>query len=494
MENIGNSISRRNFLEKTLVASAAFTIVPSHVVSGLGHKAPSDKLNIAGIGVGGMGYKNLKNITGENIVALCDIDWKYSENSFADFPDAKKYWDWRMLFDKMKDSIDAVVIATPDHTHAIIAATAMTLGKHVYVQKPLTHSVYESRLLTQLAKKYKVATQMGNQGNSEEGIRQICEWLWDGAIGEVREVHAWTNRPIWPQGLQRPTEEMKVPKTLKWNLFLGPAQERPYNSAYTPWAWRGWWDFGTGAFGDMACHILDPVFKALKLQYPSAVLGSSTSFNMDSAPNAEVVNYTFPARENLPKLAMPEVKVTWWDGGLLPPRPDELPYGEIMGRDRNGGCLFIGSKGKLMCGCYARNPFLLPLSYDESYVRPPKTLKRVELNHEMDWVRACKENPENRNEASSNFSYSGTLNEMVIMGVIAVRLQDLKRELEWDGENMRFINISDNDEIRAVQSDKFELIHGHPHFDRQSKTIIAKQMANELVKHTYRSGWTLPEV
>jgi predicted dehydrogenase len=492
MEGKENSISRRNFLEKTLLATAAFSIVPGHVVSGFGHKAPSDKLNIAGIGIGGMGYKNLKNITGENIVALCDVDWKYSESSFADFPDAKKYWDWRVLFDEMRDSIDAVVIATPDHTHAIIAATAMTLGIHVYVQKPLTHSVYESRLLAQLAKKYKVATQMGNQGNSEEGIRQICEWLWDGAIGEVREVHVWTNRPIWPQGLERPTKVMKIPKTLKWDLFLGPAPERPYNSAYTPWAWRGWWDFGTGAFGDMACHIIDPVFKALKLQYPGTVLGSSTSFNKDSAPVAEVVKYTLPARENLLKLAMPEVEVTWWDGGLLPPRPDELPFGEIMGRDINGGCLFIGSKAKLMCGCYARNPFLLPLSYDKSYVRPPKKLKRIELNHEMDWVRACKENPDNRREASSNFSYSGPLNEMVLLGVIAVRLQDLKRELIWDGKAMEFTNISANDEIRVVQSDKFELIHGHPHFDTQTKTINAKQIANELIRHTYRNGWSLP--
>ena len=491
-KNVG--ISRRNFIGKTLAGSAAFTIVPGRVVSGLGYKAPSDKLNIAGIGVGGFGYRNLKNIIDENIVALCDVDWEYAEKTFSDFPSAKKYWDWRVLFDEMKDSIDAVIIATPDHTHAVIAATAMTMGKHVYVQKPLTHSVYESRLLTQLSKKYKVATQMGTQGSSEDGIRQICEWIWDGAIGEIREVHAWTNRPLWPQGLQRPTENMRIPKTLKWDLFLGPAPERPYNSAYTPWAWRGWWDFGTGALGDMACHILDPVFKALKLQYPDSVQASSTSFNLDSAPNAQVVKYRFPARYNLPKVAMPEVEVTWWDGGLLPPRPDELPSGEVMGKDENGGCLFIGSKGKMMCGTYGRNPFLLTSTYNDLNTQPPQKLERIKISHEMDWVRACKESQGSRNETSANFSYSGPLNEMVVMGVVAVRLQDLKRELLWDGNKMEFLNISENDEIKAVQSDKFKIINGHPEFDTQRKTIKAKEFATGLIKHNYRNGWSLPEL
>lgn len=488
------NISRRNFIGKTLAGSAAFTIVPSNVISGLGYKAPSDKLNIAGIGVGGFGYRNLQNLVDENIVALCDVDWGYAGRTFSEFPSAKKYWDWRVMFDEMKDSIDAVLIATPDHTHAIIAATAMTLGKHVYVQKPLTHSVYESRLLTKLAKKYKVATQMGTQGSSEDGIRLICEWIWDGAIGEVREVHAWTNRPLWPQGLQRPAETMKIPKTLKWDLFLGPAPERPYHSAYTPWAWRGWWDFGTGALGDMACHILDPVFKALKLQYPVSVQGSSTAFNLDSAPNAEIVKYRFPARYNLPKVAMPEVNVTWWDGGILPERPAELPYGEIMGRDNNGGCLFIGSKGKLMCGTYGRKPFLLSSAYDDPNTKPPEKFKRIKVSHEMDWVRACKENPESRVETSADFSYSGPLNEMVVMGVVAVRLQDLKRELLWDGEKMEFTNISENDEIKTIQSDKFEIVNGHPIFDTKHKTIHAKTFAEELIKHNYRTGWSLPEL
>ncbi len=496
-------ITRRRFLGNTALGAAGFVILPSKVISGLGHKAPSDRLNIAGVGVGGRGGAVIKAIQSENIVALCDVDWKYSAGIFKEFPDAKKYYDWRKMFDEMKDSIDAVVVGTADHTHAIISINAMKLGKHVYCEKPLTHSVWESRMMAKIANEYKVATQMGNQGNSGEGIRQICEWIWDGAIGEVKEVHAWTNRPIWPQGLERPKGSMPVPDTLNWDLFLGPAPVRPYHSIYTPWNWRGWWDFGTGALGDMACHIIDPIFKALKLEYPTKVQGSSTLLNTESAPVAEVVTFTFPERKKLPKVNLPEVKVKWWDGGLLPERPVELPEGDIMGRDSNGGCLFIGSKGKLMCGCYASNPFLLPLSLNKSYERPPKTLRRVksylkkegdntvDLGHQLDWVRACKESPENRTEASSYFGYAGPLNEMVVMGVVAVRLQDLKRELEWDGENMKFINISDSDEIRVVTSDKFEVIDGHPHFDTKHASINAKQAAEEYIKHTYREGWSM---
>lgn len=487
-ENKG--MDRRTFIKGTAAATAGFIILPSHVVSGLGHIMPSDKLNIAGVGIGGRGGGVIKAVRSQNIVALCDVDWKYAAGMFSEFPDAKKYYDWRIMLDEMHKDIDAVVVGTPDHSHAIVSINSMKLGKHVYCEKPLTHAVWESRQMTQIAKEYKLATQMGNQGNSGEGIRQVCEWIWDGAIGEIKEAHAWTNRPIWPQGLERPKEVMPVPDTLNWDLFIGPAKERPYNSIYTPWNWRGWWDFGTGALGDMACHIMDPIFMALKLKYPTKVQGSSSQFNTESPPLAEVVTYTFPAREKFGKINMPEVKVTWWDGGLLPPRPEELPAGEIMGRDPNGGCLFIGTKGKIMTGCYGKDPFLLPLDYDKNYVRPAQQLRRVD-GHEMDWVRACKESPESRVETSSNFGYSGPLNEMVVMGVVAVRLQDLKRELEWDGENMRFTNISDTDEIKIVSSDKFEIIDGHPHFDTQHETMNAKAAAEEYIKHTYRQGWSL---
>ena len=315
------SINRRNFIGTTASAFAGLTILPSQVIGGLGHKAPSDRLNIAGIGVGGMGYRNLKNMESENIVALCDVDWEYANrNAFKTWALAKQYKDYRLMFEQQKD-IDAVMIATPDHSHALPALIAMKMGYHVYLQKPLSHSVYEARVLAETAKNYGVATQMGNQGNSGEGIRQICEWIWAGVIGEVTHVDAWTNRPIWPQGLERPKKEMRIPKDLDWNLFLGPAAYRPYNEIYHPWNWRGWWDFGTGALGDMACHILDPVFKALKLEYPSTVQASSSAFNNESAPNSEIITYEFPRRDNLPKVAMPELTVRWYDGGLMPPPP-----------------------------------------------------------------------------------------------------------------------------------------------------------------------------
>jgi len=491
-KQVSGTLSRRTFLTTTASAAAAVTILPSHVVAGLGHRPPSDKLNIAGIGVGGMGYRNLRNMDTENIVALCDVDWDYAgRNAFKQWTRAKLYKDYRVMFDQQKD-IDAVMIATPDHSHALPAVMAMRSGYHVYVQKPLTHSVYESRVLAETARTYRVATQMGNQGNSGDGIRQICEWIWAGTIGEVTRVDAWTNRPIWPQGLERPEKSMRVPKNLDWNLFLGTAPERPYHEIYTPWNWRGWWDFGTGALGDMACHILDPVFMALKLEYPVAVQASSTPINMESAPNAEFVKYEFPRRDNLPKVAMPELTVNWYDGGMMPPRPDELLDGEPMG-DADGGCIFYGTRGKIMCGTYARNPQLLPTREMEHFNQPPRILRRItkamEGGHEQDWIRACKENRETRLEASSHFGYSGPLNEMMVMGVLAVRLQSLNRKLLWDGKNMQFTNISSSDQIRTLTKDRFEIVNGDPKFNKEYKTLPAAAMAEEWIRHNYREGW-----
>ncbi len=493
-----SGLSRRQFLERTAVVTAGLTIVPSHVVSGLGHKAPSDKLNIAGIGIGGMGRTNLRHASTENIIALSDVDWRYAGKTFKDYPKAKRFYDWREMFDKMGKSIDAVMIATPDHSHAVAAAHAITMGKHVYVQKPLTHSVYESRLLTKLARKYNVVTQMGNQGNSGEGIREVTEWIRAGVIGEVKKAYAWTNRPIWPQGLERPKKVYPVPETLRWDLFIGPAPKRPYNPIYHPWNWRGWWDFGTGALGDMANHIMDPIFMALDLKYPYKVQASSTQINTESPPHAEIVHYVFPARGK-----HPEVEVSWYDGGLLPPRPEELPDGDIMGRDTNGGCLFIGEKGKIMTGCYGKDPTLLPYSKMKDFVPLPKTMRRPEEvtglkwnngAHEQDWIRACKENPSDRVLPSSNFNYSGPLNEMVVMGVVAVRLQDLNRWLLWDGENMKFTNISDKDKIRVVTTASFKVVNGDPKFNTQYATVNALAAAKEYIKHTYHNGFSLPEM
>ena len=489
-----NKLSRREFIAKTGVAAAGFTILPSYVVSGLGHKMPSDKLNIAGIGVGGVGGTNIKNCSDENIVALCDVDWDYAAGTFKKFPNARVFKDYRKMFDAMESKIDAVVIATPDHTHAVSAADAMRRGKGVYLQKPLTHSVYESRFLTELAAKTKVATQMGNQGNSGEGIRQICEWIWDGAIGEISTAYAWTNRPIWPQGLEKPHDTPSTPPTLYWDLFIGPAPWRYFNPAYHPWNWRAWWDFGTGALGDMGCHIFDPVFKALRLGNPEYLYGSSTQVNTESAPMASQVHYEFPDRGKHKNIKLVPVNVTWYDGGLLPPRPEELKDGEPMG-DWSGGCLFVGTKGKLICGAYGRNPRLLPDELDIDYKRPEPSLRRIEeaMNggHEKDWIRACKEDPANRIEPSSNFAYSGPFNEVVVMGNLAIRLQDLKRKLVWDAENMSIPNISEEDEIRVVTTDEFTVISGHPHFDTQYATIKAKPAAEEYIKHTYREGWKL---
>ncbi len=484
------SRGRRNFIKTVTASFTGLTILPSSVVSGLGHTAPSDKLNIAGVGVGGIGRRDLRKITGQNIVALCDVDWKYAKKCFDDYPDAKRYKDYRVMFDKQND-IEAVLVDTSDHTHAIIAMEAMRRGKHVFVQKPLAHSVYETRVLTETARKYQVATQMGNQGNSGEDIRKVCEWIWDGAIGDVHEVHAWTDRPIWPQGLERPEEKMEIPGTLNWDLFIGPAPYRPYHSIYTPWNWRGWWDFGTGALGDMGCHVLDPVYKALKLKFPVSVQASSTTVNTESPPIASKIQYIFPKRKGMKKINLPKVIVNWYDGGLKPNRPPELPKGVDLGTN---GIIMVGTKGKLVAGLFGSNPFLLPKSLDESYTRPKPTLPRIKNaidGHWMDWVRACKESPENRTPASSNFDYAGPLSESVVMGNLAIRLQDLDQTLAWDGENMKITNIDRDAKIRVQTTDKFKVVDGHPHFNKEYKTINAQEAANEYIKHPYRNGWSL---
>lgn len=441
-------ISRRDFVGGSAAAVAAFTIVPSYVLGRNGDTPPSEKLNIAGVGVGGMGGSNVNAASGENIVALCDVDDNYAAGTFKRYPKAKIYRDYRKMLDQQKE-IDAVIVATPDHTHAVISMAAIKSGKNVYCQKPLTHCVYEARMLTEAARKAGVVTQMGNQGHSGEGIRLVCEWIWDGAIGAVREVHAWTNRPIWPQGLDRPEDTPAVPDTLDWDLWLGPAPERPYNPVYLPFSWRGWWDFGTGALGDMACHIIDPVFWALKLGYPSGVEACATEVNSESAPVASIVRYEFPERGD-----MPPVKLTWYDGGMMPARPEELEPNRRMG-DNEGGVLFVGDKGKLVCGCYGSSPRLIPETKMQEYQRPEKTIARVdgaEGGHERDWIRCCKEG----RQPSSSFDYSGPLTETVVMGNLAIRCNGKK--LDWDGLNMKVTNVDE---------------------------------ANQYVRDQYRQGWSL---
>ncbi len=434
--------SRRQFIQNTAVISAA-TVLPRHVLGGPRHVAPSEKLNIAGIGVGGMGSHNLSKCAAtENIVALCDVDQDYAAKTYKKYPQARVHRDFRRMLDQQRD-IDAVVVATPDHSHAVVALAAIRAGKHVYVQKPLSHSVYEARRMTEEARKYKVATQMGNQGHSGDGARLVCEWIWSGAIGKVRAVHAWTNRPVWPQGVEveRPRETPPVPATLDWDMWIGPAPYRPYHPTYVPGTWRAWWDFGTGSLGDLGCHILDAAFWALKLQYPSSVeacistywhgLWKKTEPRNETYPRSTIVRYKFPARDDLPP-----VDLTWWDGGMMPPRPEELEPGRQMG-DSDGGLLFLGDKGTLMTGCYGRSPRLIPESRMREAKKPPQMIDRVPGGldgHEQDWVRACK----GGKPASSNFDFSGPLSEMVLMGNLAVRFPD--RRLLWDGPQMKVTN------------------------------------------------------
>jgi predicted dehydrogenase len=425
-----------------------------------GGQSPNEKLNIAGIGVGGMGRSNLKQCAAENIVALCDVDEDYAAKTFKEYPNAKVYRDYREMLEKQKD-IDAIIIATPDHTHAVIAMAAMRAGKHVYVQKPLAYSVYEARKLTEAAREHKVVTQMGNQGHSGDGTRQVCEWIWAGVIGTVREVDAWTNRPVWPQGIEveRPKETPPVPKGLDWDRWLGPAPQRPYHPAYVPGNWRAWCDFGTGSLGDLGCHILDAAFWAMKLKYPASVEGCISTYWHDlwkkteprheTFPRSTIVRYQFPARGEMPAL-----KLTWWDGGMMPARPDILEPDEELG-DSDGGLVFRGDKGVLICGCYGRNPRVFPETLRSGLESIPKTIDRIpggQGGHEKDWVRACK----GGNPASSNFDYSGPLSETVLMGNLAVRFPN--QQLNWDGENMKVKNCKD---------------------------------ANAFVHRKYREGWEL---
>ncbi|MDH7513306.1 MAG: Gfo/Idh/MocA family oxidoreductase [Clostridiales bacterium] len=450
------TITRREFIEKTATGAAGLMIVPRHMLGGRGVQAPSDTLNIGCVGVWGKGASDIVSVSTENIVALCEVDdemmakfmknERHTPEQQAKYEKANKYRDFREMLDKEK-GLDAIVVSTPDHTHAVIAMMAIKMGRHVFVQKPLTHTVKEARLLAQEAKKAGVITQMGNQGHAGEGARLICEWIWDGAIGPVEEVHVWTNRPIWPQGIDAPKEIPSVPPTVDWNVWLGPAPWRPYHPAYHPFVWRGWWDFGTGALGDMGAHLLDQPFWALDLGHPKTVQASSTKFTKDSYPMAEIVTYQFPARGKLPP-----VKLIWYDGGLMPPRPKELESGRMMG-DESGGCLFVGKKGLLMCGTYGENPRLVPEDLMRSYKRPAKTIPRSPGIHE-EWVAAIKAGK----KSTTDFEYSGRLTEVMLLANIAIRMQEAKTVLEWDGEKMEFTNLPE---------------------------------ANKFLHKEYRAGWSL---
>jgi predicted dehydrogenase len=425
-----NTFGRREFLGR----AAGLAVATSAIGTGRRATASDNKLNIAGIGIGGMGAANLRMMAEENIVALCDVDFAYAAKTFETYPNARRYKDYREMLAQEKD-LDAVLIATPDHTHAVIAMAAMAAGKHVYCQKPLTHTVFEARTLAETAKARGVVTQMGIQGHSGSDARQICETIWSGTIGEVREVISWCSLTYYPWGHAnwssplgvRPEQGAPVPDTLDWNLWLGPAAERPYHPTYHPMTWRSWWDFGVGMMGDRGAHTLDPVFWALKLGHPTAVEARNTDLNPDTYPIASVVHYEFPAREG-----MPPVTLTWYDG-LEPARPMGFSDKDRLGDDE-GGSLFLGENGALTCGVYGNSPTLLPMDKMKDVPAAPQTLPRVEGSHEADWIRACK----NGGVAGADFAYSGPLTEVVLLGNIAKRFP--RRKLEWDGVAMQFTN------------------------------------------------------
>ena len=433
-------LSRREFMGAT---AAAFTIVSPHVLGGPRHVPPSEKLNIAGIGIGGRGAGDLHECRSENIVALCDVDDRYAAKVYKSYPNAAKYHDFRKMLDKEK-SIDAVVIATPDHTHAVITMAAIKRGKHVYCEKPLAHSIYEVRKVIEAAREAGVATQLGNQGQASEGTRLVCEFIADGAIGAVREVHSWSNRPISPRGIDRPKDTPPVPEGLDWDLWLGPAPKRPYHPCSLPFTWRGWWDFGTGVLGDIGCHQMAPIFRALKLGYPTSVEACSSGVNSETAPLASMVRYDFPARSG-----MPEMKLTWYDGGLMPPRPEELPNGLRFGNADDNLC--IGDKGKML------GHRLLPEARSKEYGKPPRILPRSP-GHHKEWLDACK----GGEPAGSNFNISGPLTEVVLLGNIALRtgqkLYEKGLKLYYDGPSMKVTNFPEaNEYIRCEYRDGWKL-------------------------------------
>lgn len=492
-----NDISRRDFMKTAASGAAALTILPNFTISGLGHMAPSDKLLIAAVGCGGEGRDDIRHYSiapkkNAEIAFLCDVDDRQSAPRRAEYPKAKYYHDWREMFDKESKNFDAVSVAIPDHNHAVVGLAAMQLKKHLYLQKPLTHDIYEARILTQAAEKYKVVTQMGDQGASCDGMRTLREWIEADVLGEIEKVYCWTDRPVWPQGIQWPKERPAVPKELNWDLWLGTAKDVGYIDNLVPFNWRGWWEFGTGALGDMGCHIMGPPFKLLELGYPTEVSGSaSTVYNgifiegiyPESGPVSSSIRFRYKLKNGK------DLDLYWMDGGITPERPLELEPGgnmnDIMGdwpglNDYEGATLFIGTKGKAACGWGGRNPILLPLSRNKE-INVPQKYARVQGDmdgHWWQWIDACIAGYGNMEVDSPFVGYAGPLTETVLMGNLLLRSfnirEKIKRkdpvygemegfvfpgryiDLKWDGENMRITNF---------------------------------EQANQFVKRDYRKGW-----
>jgi predicted dehydrogenase len=426
-------VKRRDFLKRAAVVTFGFQLVPRYVL-GQGQTPPSGKLNIAGIGVGGQGGGVLGDMKTENIVALCDVDSGKAAHTFNAFPKAERFKDYRVMLEKCKD-VEAVMIATPDHMHAPITLAALRAGKHVYVEKPMAHSIEEARLMTQVAKETGLVTQMGNNGHAGEGLRRTREWIEAGAVGTVKEVHGWSDRPLkwWPQPAQKPTNRPPVPKDLDWDLWLGCAPVRPYSPAYHPFAWRGWFDFGTGALGDMAVHNLDPAFYALDLGAPSSAESQHSPLGLETYSAWQIITFSFPARGS-----QPAIKMVWYDGGKLPPPPPGMEVGEKL---PDNGILFIGTKGTMLCGGWSGPPRLVPATLMNDFKAPPKTIPRSS-GHRSEWIQACKDKkPE---DAKAGFAYSGPFTEALLVGNLATRIQ---KRVEWDSLRMRAINAPEADTL-----------------------------------------------
>ena len=443
-------LSRREFIGGA-AAATAFLVVPRHVLGGPAQKPPSEKLNVAGIGVGGQGAGDIASFGGENIVALCDVDHNHAGGSFKKFPDAKPYKDFRKMFDEMEKQIDAVCIATPDHTHAVAVMAALKRGKHVYCEKPLAHSVFEVRQIMKAARDHKCITQLGNQGHSSDSIRMFCEWVWDGAIGNVHTIHcgcAAVNSGI--DNLEKiRTERPAVPANLDWDLWLGPAQARPYHPAYVPYNWRGWVPFGNGTIGDWTCHVIDPVFWALDLGSPKTIQAQVKDYDFrtqgDAYPKGELITYEFPAKGKRGPITL-----YWYSGTERIPRPKAL---EESRNPVDTGAVVLGDKGTIMYGSHGANPVrIIPETAMKAYKLPEKTLPRAR-GHHADWIRAIREGT----KAGSDFpTYGGPLTEIAMLGVIAIKMSP--RKLIWDTVNLRFTNCPE---------------------------------ANAFVNPPYRTGWTL---
>lgn len=450
-------LSRRRFLAAGVGIGAGVMVVPARVLGRGGEAPPSERLSLAVVGAGGRGADDLEDLGKTNlvdVVALCDVDDQRAAGTFKRFPKARRYRDFRVMLER-EDGIEAVLVATPDHTHAVATMAAIRHGKHVYCEKPLTRTVREAREIAQAARKAKVATQMGNQGMAFEGNRLIKEWLAAGVIGPVREAHVWSDRPTrrgklpgwWTQGIERPPDTPPVPAHLDWDLWLGPAPARPYHPAYVPFAWRGWWDFGSGGLGDMGIHNLAPVFDALKLGPPTRVSASSTPVFRETVPHASMVHFEFAARGDLPA-----VVVHWYDGGLLPPRPRELEPDRPL--DAEDGVILIGDRGTMLIdGWGGETPRLLPQSRHKAFQPPAPTLPRS-IGHHREWVEACKKG--DPRGTASNFDFAGPLTEAVLLGTLAVRMPEIP--LEWDSERMKTPNVPE---------------------------------AEALLHYEYRPGWTL---